>query len=401
MQTGSNKVDILYFCDWLPPDFGAVGQYAAMFARAFGLEGKRVVLAGLSSRGTEETREDFGKGYLKTVKLAAKPYEKTNFKTRILWTLKINTRLMAALWSELRACDEIIFTGSPPLLLHWIAPLNILLRKRLVYRITDFYPECLIAARGQSSWWLNLIYRLTMFWRRRVTAFEVLGEDQRLRLLDVGIEKERIRIKPDRSPVVIDKTTAPLERPVLDAGKALLLYSGNWGVAHDYLTFLEGYSQHHRHGSGRVLLWLNAVGVALEPIEAFLRNARLPYLRRQLVPLEKLANLLVTPDAHLITLSDAFVGFVLPSKVHGCVASNKPILFVGSDRSDVHRLCLGSSARYERISVGDVTACVAALERLADAIDQARDTRVSLARSSTNLAGDLPIPLPSDSGLQP
>ena len=145
----------------------------------------------------------------------------------------------------------------------------------------------------------------------------------------------------------------------------LLLYSGNWGVAHDYITFLEAYRQHHRQGSGRVVLWLNAVGAAVERIEAFLRDERLPYLRSALVPLEELASLLITPDAHLITLSDAFVGYVLPSKVHGCIASNKPILFVGSDRSDVHRLCLDSAARYERVSVGDVAGCIAALEDLA------------------------------------
>ena len=145
----------------------------------------------------------------------------------------------------------------------------------------------------------------------------------------------------------------------------LLLYSGNWGVAHDYSTFLEAYRQHHREGSGRVVLWLNAVGAAVERIEAFLRDERLPYLRTALVPLEQLASLLVTPDAHLITLSDAFVGYVLPSKVHGCIASNKPILFVGSDRSDVHRLCLDSAAGYERVSVGDVAGCIAALEDLA------------------------------------
>ena len=118
------------------------------------------------------------------------------------------------------------------------------------------------------------------------------------------------------------------------------------------------------------MLWLNAVGAAVDPIEALLREENLPYIRTHLVPLEKLANLLVTPDAHLITLSDAFVGFVLPSKVHGCIASKKPILFVGSDRSDVHRLCLRSTAPYQRVSVGDVAGCIAALEQLADNVDQ-------------------------------
>jgi hypothetical protein len=359
------KIDTLYICDWLPPDFGAVGQYSLIFARSLATEGSSVVLGGLSSRGHEEIIEACGKGRLRIVKLAAKPYEKADFKTRIFWTVKTNTRILLGLWSELQSCDEIIFTGSPPLLLHWIAPLNILLRKRLIYRITDFYPECLIAARGSSSWWLNLIYRLTLYWRRRVTVFEVLGHDQKARLIESGIKDQRICVKPDRSPVGFSEATIPLERPKIGVGKVLLLYSGNWGVAHDYSTFLEAYRQHHQQGSGGVVLWLNAVGAAVERIEKLLRDEGLPYLRTPLVPLANLARLLITPDAHLITLSDAFVGYVLPSKVYGCVASQKPILFIGSNLSDVHRLCLESVARYERVPVGDVARCVSALETLA------------------------------------
>ena len=51
--------------------------------------------------------EPCGEGSLKIVKLSAKPYEKANFKTRILWTLKTNTRIVIGLWSELWSCDEI------------------------------------------------------------------------------------------------------------------------------------------------------------------------------------------------------------------------------------------------------------------------------------------------------
>jgi hypothetical protein len=165
--------------------------------------------------------------------------------------------------------------------------------------------------------------------------------------------------------VVIDARTAPLDEPKPEAGKMLLLYSGNWGVAHDYQTFLKAYRQHHRQGSGRVIFWLNAVGAAIDPVETFLRDEHLPYHRTYPVPMEKLANLLVTPDSHLITLSNEYVGYVLPSKVHGCVASNKPILYVGSECSDVHRLCVGGHAYYRRVSVGDVAGGVAALEDLA------------------------------------
>ena len=92
---------------------------------------------------------------------------------------------------------------------------------------------------------LWVIYGLTLFWRRRVDEFEVLA---------AGIPRERVRLKSDPSPVAFDKAARPLPRPGESDGKLLLLYSGNWGVARDYRTFLAGYAMHHRDGTGRFVL---------------------------------------------------------------------------------------------------------------------------------------------------
>jgi hypothetical protein len=183
-------------------------------------------------------------------------------------------------------------------------------------------------------------------------------------------------MKRDPSPVNIPPSTPPLARPDDGTGKVLLLYSGNWGVAHDYATFADAYCRHHREGTGRVLLWLNAVGPGASRIAEFMSERDLPLVRGAPVALSQLANLLVTPDAHLITLSDAFVGFVLPSKVYGCILSERPILFIGSARSDVHRLCDdGVTSYYQRVDVGNSTSCVAALERLADHVEASRNSQ--------------------------
>jgi hypothetical protein len=75
----------------------------------------------------------------------------------------------------------------------------------------------------------------------------------------------------------------------------------------------------------------------------------------------------------LITLSDAFVGYVLPSKVHACITSGRPVLYIGSPRSDVHELCVEAMrALYCRVDVDDADACKAALEHLADGIERCR-----------------------------
>src|SRR5207248_1483396 len=99
------------------------------------------------------------------------------------WTLRTNLRLLWRARREIAGADEILFTGSPPFLLHFLVPLAALLRKRLTYRITDFHPECLIAELGRTPAPLAAFRALTVALRHHVDRFEVLGEDQRRRLL--------------------------------------------------------------------------------------------------------------------------------------------------------------------------------------------------------------------------
>ena len=365
---------LIYLCDWLPPDFGAVGQYSLQFARERAAAGEDVLLVGLSSEADSRETEELGAGRLTTVRLKAATYDRSRLLRRGLWTLKVNTRLLWRIRRELRGADEVLFTGSPPYLLHFLAPLNVLLRKRLVYRITDFHPECLMADRPRPPLVLRLLYRLTLAWRRRIGEFEVLGEDQRQRLLEIGVHPERIRLKRDPSPVEIAPHTRPLSRPAELKGRVVLLYSGNFGVAHDHETFVEGYIRHHRQGTGRVGLWLNAVGAKADLVEQLIREQGLPLHRSRPVPLDLLPRLLVTPDAHLITLRDSFVGFVMPSKVYGCVQSGGQVLYVGSEASDVHLICSTElpADRYHQVPTGRADSVAASLEALADHAERDR-----------------------------
>src|SRR5437899_5133794 len=186
---------LVYICDWLPPDFGAVGQYAVLFARQWASEGGVVTLVGLTSgSSSRQAAEAVGDGSLEVIRIHRHTYKKQKFVARLVWTVVSNVLLLAAAFGAMRRADAILFTGSPPLMVHFIAPLNFLLRKQLIYRITDFHPECLIAERGRSGLIVSLLLALTRFWRRRVDSFEVLGVDQARRLAESGIAQERIRL---------------------------------------------------------------------------------------------------------------------------------------------------------------------------------------------------------------
>ena len=238
--------------------------------------------------------------------------------------------------------SEILFTGAPPFMLYFAVILKYILGARLIYRITDFYPEVLLAELGRRPLLLALIERLTWFMRRRVDIFQALGEDQRELLLAGGIPPARIVLKRDFSPAPITGQEAPMAAPEALCGRKILLYSGNYGVAHEVDTVVEGLIRHHRTGSGSFALWVNGSGPNIDRVCERLRSGGVPVARTEPVPLDQLPSLLAAADLHLITLRSQFSGIVLPSKVYACIASRRPILFVGPESSDVHRLCLAA-----------------------------------------------------------
>ncbi len=206
--------------------------------------------------------------------------------------------------------------------------------------------------------------RPELFDRLRIDLEHLLGKlDTRYLVRPIRLA-EKIELRRDESPVSFEGAL-PMMVPAELGAYRVLLYSGNFGVAHDVDTFLEAYENHHRGGTGRVALWLNATGAKADRLETELRKRLLPIHRSPPVPLDQLPELLVTPAAHLITLRDEFVGYVLPSKVYGCIASGKPVLFVGSVESDVDRLCRERIPRsYRRAAVGDVAAVERALDEI-------------------------------------
>lgn len=357
---------IVIIADWLPPDFGAVGQYMQMRAQGLAEQGHDVTLVGLATGAGSKAHQERGKGSLTEIRLSARPVPRGSLLRRMLWTIATNVRLILAALGPLRAADGILFTGSPPFLIHLLVPLKPLWRGRLIYRITDFHPECLIAARDRPSRGLNLLLALTNFWRRRVDGFEVLGEDQRRRLNVTGVPAGRIALVRDGSPVTFVPGALVEPLPADLAGKCVLLYSGNYGVAHEVETVVRGYELHHKQGSGRVYLWLSATGAGADEVAGQLATAGVPFHRSSPVALEKLAGLLRAPAAHLVTLRDSFVGYVMPSKIYACLESGRPVLFVGSADSDVDLLARSGPGGYWRVSCGDFKGFATALESLAD-----------------------------------
>ena len=367
----SNTCHLFYVVDWLPPDFGAVGQYGVVFAREMAEAGRQVTLVGLTSgRSSKEVERFASGGMLETTRIAISTYDKTKYASRLIWLFNANFQLMAKVLRDGRSRrGEILFTGAPPFMLFFAILAKYIRDARLIYRITDFYPEVIIAELGRKSLPLAIFERIAWAMRRRVDLFQALGADQRKLLIAGGISPKRIILKRDVSPVSITGRERPMRPPAVLSGHPILLYSGNYSVAHEVETVVKGLIRHQRSGNGRFGLWLSASGKNVAVVEKRLSRANVPAAWTQPVPLENLPSLLAAADVHLITLRNPFAGYVLPSKVYACIASRRPILFVGPASSDVDLLCSEEpSITYERVEPGDIAGFAAALERLLPAV---------------------------------
>ena len=111
-----------YIVDWLPPNFGAVGQYGAIFARDLAVARRDVRLIGLTTGDHSTTRELLPNGKVfETTRIHSSIYEKSGFVTRLLWTCQTNTRLVYEVIRDFRSSQaELIFTGAPPFMLFFI-----------------------------------------------------------------------------------------------------------------------------------------------------------------------------------------------------------------------------------------------------------------------------------------
>lgn len=351
---------LIIACDWIPPEFGAVGQYQLARAREVAARGRRVTLIGFG-RASETTAEEA----LTIQRIARRSANKGNLISRGLWALSANAALLRATATAARGLAEceIKVTGSPPFFSYCIIAWARLKRgRRVTYRITDFYPETVIAS-GKARW-LAIVAPIFHALRKRADRIEALSECQRRRLAEGGVDPAKVEVVRDDSPVSFSADTQPAERP-FGPEHVVLLYSGNLGVAHDWRTFAEAYEHHVRHGPNRVRLWLNATGTGVAGFLDFCRERSLPVHHSAPAPIEALPGILRAADAHLVLLGDAFWGYVIPSKIYGCIASGRPCLYFGPTESDIHAL-IESDPRSQSVRNGEFGSAIRALSALCE-----------------------------------
>lgn len=238
-----------------------------------------------------------------------------------------------------RSYRGIVFLTTPPLL-SFVGWLGKLLRgRRYAIWSMDLHPEAEVAAGmlrrasplGRLLFWANgRGYRGADF----VIA---LGPYMRERILLQGVRPERIAT----IPVWVDGneiTPTPREQNPLvgELGledKFVVAYIGNAGLAHDFDALLQAMDE--LKNDRRIYFLFVGDGPQRARIEAFAREHGIKnFSYRDYYPRERINSVYGLADVHVVTLGAPFVGIAIPTKCYVSMATARPVLFVGPERSE-------------------------------------------------------------------
>ena len=259
-------------------------------------------------------------------------------------------RLLNALWMLSRWSllafrpdpPDAVVVGTDPILSVAVAILWKLVRPRtrVIHWVFDLYPEAayadgLLAPDGFMASLLEKVLR---------RAYGVCDA-----VIDIGPCMRR-RLARYQSPAR-QETIVPwaLEEPsaalsvaleerqqIFGSTRMAMLYSGNFGRAHSFQEFLT-LARALRNEDA--ILAFSVRGNREEELRSAIADIKsessCPVTLVPFAPQEKLLDRLAAPDIHLLSLTPAWTGLVVPSKFFGALAAGRPVLFSGSPDSSI------------------------------------------------------------------
>jgi len=273
----------------------------------------------------------------------------------------------------MRRADAVICLTTPPYIAVVGLFLKVVRRTQVIYWLMDVYPDVMVShgmirERGLLR---RILRRLHRFVLDHVDATVALGRCMKDRLVDQGADPAGIHVVHVWSPVKT-KATEPARDDVRAnsyrdgwrvGDRLLIMYSGNFGLAHDVDTFLA--TAEALKDDDRIRFAFVGGGKRKPIVEAFVRDRGLsncviePYQ-----PLEKLDELLSAADVHLISMEAPMCGLVVPSKFFGAAAAGRATIFIGPGDSEI-ALLIDEWECGGRIKPGDSASLTSLLQDIA------------------------------------
>jgi glycosyltransferase involved in cell wall biosynthesis len=328
---------ILFINRVYPPVTGATGQLLAELAPELARAGWRVTVltaAPVSTAPRTEIREG-----VVVHRVAGLPFTRASHWRRALSYLSLYPALLGRAWCLPRH-DIVVTMTDPPLLavVGWLIALS--KRSTAVHWAQDLYPELAeeLGVLPLGGWMANALRWLSNMALGRCHTIVAVGRCMRERLIRRNVDPRRIQVIPNWGHEPWKGSTNGFRQEHELEGRFVVMYSGNFGLAHPFEVIIEAISRmqsSHPH----VLFLFVGEGPRLEWVKQEVAARNLKHVKfLPFQPRERLAETLGAADVHLATMESNLCGLVVPSKVSGVLAAGRACLFVGPPDSEAARL---------------------------------------------------------------
>ena len=260
-----------------------------------------------------------------------------------------NALWMIAAWSRLafrprRQRPELIVVGTEPV----FAAVAAILRRffvpgiKLAHWCFDMHPEAAVAGGLLPGRALSVrLARAVM--RRAYRSFDLiadLGFCMRARLRRYAHRAAEREFTPwalvePKHLVARDPDT---RRKLFGAARIGILYSGNFGEAHDFENILA--LARALRDTPEVHFCLTVRGNRIGELKRAVTSEDRNISFAGFAPVEELEKRLGSADIHLVSLKQEWSGIAVPSKFFGSIASGRPILYSGPRESAIGKWIL-------------------------------------------------------------
>jgi colanic acid biosynthesis glycosyl transferase WcaI len=255
-----------------------------------------------------------------------------SFELALLWTL-----------SRMPRHDVVVSFTSPPLIGVVGTLLSFWWRCRSVQWLMDINPDIAIAVgylkrRGLIARFLTWCLRFSL---RKSEDIVVLDRWMRERVTAHGAMATRIHIVPPWPVHTFDTESfrgAPRNNAFRTelglAGKFVVLYSGNHSIVHPLDTLLE--AARLLRDEEKIAFCFIGGGMRVGDVTRFREFHELKNIVQVgHQPRERLHESLTFADMHSIVMGEAVNGLVHVSKIYGILATGRPYIFIGPQKSHV------------------------------------------------------------------
>ena len=365
------------------PDPAAVGQHMASAAAELVRRGHRVVVI-TSDRGYDDPRVRYPRRALidgvEVRRIPLTSFGKSSLAHRLLgglsFTLQAIVRGLA-----LSPLHAVLVSTAPPMASVAAVAIATLRRVSLKYWVMDLNPDQLIALglARETSLAARLLDRLNRLVLRRAADVVVLDRfmaDRVNRKLQVGPKLTVIPPWPHEDHLdIVDPARNPFRSSHGLDGKRVVMYSGNHSPSNPITTALQA-AQRLTALPELIFLFVGG-GIGKREVEEVTGPTirSLPYQ-----PLSALKYSLSAADVHMVTMGEALVGIVHPSKVYGALAAGRPVLLIGPRESHVGELLDAHDVGWQ-VAHGDVDGAERILREIAQAPQERLDAMGARARA--------------------